>query len=120
MKHNKNHDNVPDTKPKTVLVHFEFSHPTALAVFIAGTFNDWHPTAKPMHALDGGNWSKETNLVPGTYEYCLIVDGQWLADPLARETMPNPFGGRNSVLRVISPERAHIADAAELPLKNQN
>jgi hypothetical protein len=34
---------------KTVLVHFEFSHPTAVAVSIAGPFNDWHLTAKPMH-----------------------------------------------------------------------
>jgi 1,4-alpha-glucan branching enzyme len=118
MKHNKNHDNAPDAKPKTIPVHFEFNHPTAVAVFIAGTFNDWHPTAKPMHSCGTGNWSKETNLAPGTYEYCIIVDGQWLTDPLARETVPNPFGGRNSVLRVFSPEAAHIVDATELPLKN--
>ena len=118
MKHNKNHDNAPDAKPNTVPVHFEFSHPTAVAVFIAGTFNDWHPTAKPMHSCGAGNWIKESNLAPGTYEYCLIVDGQWLSDPLARETVPNPFGGRNSVLRVVSPEAAHRAGAANLPLKN--
>jgi hypothetical protein len=39
-------------------------------------------------------------LAPGTYEYCLVVDGQWMPDPLAKETVPNPFGGRNSVLKV--------------------
>ena len=55
----------------------------------------------------------------GTYEYCLVVDGQWMPDPLARETVSNPFGGRNSVLTVAStPEAAHLADAEALPLKN--
>jgi ferritin-like metal-binding protein YciE len=43
------------------------------------------------------------------------------ADPLAKETVPNPFGGRNSVLRVASsPEAAHLADAENSPLKNTN
>ena len=31
------------------------------------------------------SWWKETALAPGTYEYCLVVDGQWMPDPLARE-----------------------------------
>jgi len=36
------------------------------------------------------------------------VDGQWMPDPLARETVPNPFGGRNSILKVASSsEEAH-------------
>jgi hypothetical protein len=31
----------------------------------------------------------------------------------------NPFGGRNSVLRVASsPEAAHLADAENIPLQN--
>jgi hypothetical protein len=60
-------------------------------------------------------------LAPGTYEYCLVVDGKWMLDPLARESVPNPFGGRNSILKVASsPEAAHLADAENLPLKNAN
>jgi hypothetical protein len=51
MKHNKHHDNAPGDGPKLEPVHFEFTHPTARAVFIAGTFNDWQPEAKPMHPL---------------------------------------------------------------------
>jgi hypothetical protein len=35
-----------------------------------------------------------------SYEYCLVVDGQWIPDPKAKETVGNPFGGRNSVLTV--------------------
>jgi hypothetical protein len=42
-----------------------------------------------------------------------------MPDPLARETVPNPFGGRNSILKVFcSPEAAHLADAENLPMKN--
>ena len=102
-------------------VRFEFTHPTATTVCLAGTFNDWHAEAKPMHPVGGGRWLKETVLPPGSYEYRLVVDGQWIADPLAKKTVPNPFGGRNSILEVAdSPEAAHLADAENLPLKNAN
>lgn len=30
-------------------VRFEFTHPEADSVYIAGTFNNWQPDAKPMH-----------------------------------------------------------------------
>jgi len=29
-------------------------------------------------------------------------------DPLARETVPNPFGGRNSVLNLLPVYRSHL------------
>jgi 1,4-alpha-glucan branching enzyme len=112
MKHNKNHDNASSTEAKTQPVRFEYNHPTATTVCIAGTFNDWHVDGKPMHPLGGGHWLKETVLPIGTYEYRLVVDGQWISDPLAKETVPNPFGGRNSILTVGSPlEAAHLAKA---------
>jgi 1,4-alpha-glucan branching enzyme len=121
MKHNQNHDNARSTGPKLVPVRFELTHPTALSVCVAGTFNDWQPEAKALHSSGGGRWLKETVLPPGTYEYCLVVDGQWMPDPSARETVPNPFGGKNSVLRVTgSPEATHLADAERFPLKNTN
>jgi len=95
MKHNHNHDNAPSAP--LVPVRFEFNHPTATTVSVAGTFNHWQPEAKTLHSSGAGNWWKETNLAPGTYEYCLVVDGQWMPDPRARESVPNPFGGRNSI-----------------------
>lgn len=82
------------------LAHLEFIHPTANSVAIAGTFNDWHPDVTPMVAVGNGRWLKYLALPPGTYEYLLVADGEWLPDPSARETVPNPFGGRNSVLKV--------------------
>jgi 1,4-alpha-glucan branching enzyme len=101
MKHNHNHDNARSVVPQLVPVRFEFTHPTAKTVCVAGTFNQWQPEAKTLHS-SGGNWWKETTLAPGTYEYCLVVDGKWIPDPLARETVANPFGGRNSILKVCS------------------
>jgi 1,4-alpha-glucan branching enzyme len=112
MKHNKHHDNAKGDGPELVPVRFEFTHPTARTVCIAGTFDNWRPDAKPMHPLGGGRWMKETVLPPGTYEYRLVVDGQWMPAPLAKETVANPFGGRNSVLRVAcTTETSHRTSA---------
>jgi hypothetical protein len=120
MKHNHSHDNAVGAGAQLVPVHFEFTHPTATSVCIAGSFNHWQPEAKTLHSSGAGNWWKDTALAPGTYEYCLVVDGQWMPDPLAAETVPNPFGGRNSVLNVAtSPLLAHLADAENLPLLNE-
>lgn len=121
MKHNNNHDNAPGMDQQLVPVRFEFTHSTSKTVSVAGTFNDWHPTTKTMHRRGMGHWLKETTLAPGTYEYCFVVDGQWMPDPEAKDSVPNPFGGINSVLTVArSPEAAHLSDAEHLPLKNSN
>ena len=121
MKHNHNHDNASNAGPQLVPVRFEFTHPTATAVSVAGTFNHWKPEAKTLHPAGGGRWLKETVLAPGTYEYCLIVDGRWMPDPLAVETVSNPFGGRNSVLRVAFPtEAARPANVENLPVIKSN
>lgn len=78
----------------------ELTHPSAQSVAVAGSFNEWHPTATPMVALGKGRWRKELTLPPGRYEYRLVVDGQWVDDSTAKETVPNPFGGLNAVVTV--------------------
>ena len=95
----KNFDKKP-TGAALPPAHFEFTHPTAARVCVAGTFNDWRPEATPMVSLGEGRWVKELVLPPGVYEYRLVVDGEWMADPRASETAPNPFGEMNSVLKV--------------------
>jgi 1,4-alpha-glucan branching enzyme len=102
MKHNNNHNNAPSPGAHLVPVQFEFKHPTAQNVCVAGTFNYWQPEAKSLHPSGDGLWVKETALAPGTYECCFIVDGNWMPDPLAKDSVANPFGGRNSVLTVQS------------------
>jgi 1,4-alpha-glucan branching enzyme len=92
---------IPPLRTGTQTVQIEFSDSVAESVAIAGTFNDWRPEATPMVAVGEGRWVKGLILPPGSYEYCLVVDGgKWLPDPQASEMIPNPFGGRNSVLKV--------------------
>jgi len=81
-------------------VHLEFTHPAAATVCVAGTFNDWRPESTPMISFNDGHWMKGLALPPGRYEYRLVVDGEWIPDPLTPETAPNPFGGLNSVITV--------------------
>jgi 1,4-alpha-glucan branching enzyme len=88
-------------------VHIEFSDAVAESVAIAGTFNDWRPDATPMERVESGRWIKQLNLPPGTYEYCLVLNGaQWMPDPRTPERKPNPFGGCNSVLKIPDASQA--------------
>jgi 1,4-alpha-glucan branching enzyme len=121
MRHNQNHDHAKGTGPQLEPVRFEFTHLTANTVCVVGTFNNWQPKAKPMHSWGVGRWLLEMALPPGTYEYCLVVDGQWITDPLVNETVSNSFGGRNSVLKVvISTKTTQLDDREHLPPKNTN
>lgn len=85
----------------TQRVRIEYLNALAKSVFVAGTFNDWHPQVTEMLKIKDDRWAKELTLTPGSYEYRLVVDGQWTADPGCRESVPNPYGGRNSVLTVL-------------------
>ncbi|HVZ65097.1 MAG TPA: glycogen-binding domain-containing protein [Lacunisphaera sp.] len=98
MKRNTTRSNGNGTSP--VPTQLDYSHPTATAVYVAGTFNDWQPEATPMVALGEGRWTRTLPLAPGVYEYLIVSDYEWIPDPRAKETVPNPYGGRNSVLRV--------------------
>jgi hypothetical protein len=79
-------------------IRLELSKPGAQSVAVAGSFNSWQPEQASNTA--NGGWFKELAIGPGRYEYMFVVDGQWVADPNAKEFAPNPFGGQNSVLVV--------------------
>ena len=102
MKSKSKTETKPDRQAKPQSLHIEFHDGQAQMVCIAGTFNEWHPSATPMLHMSHDRWVKELSLPPGRYEYCLVVDGQWLCDPVAAEKVPNPFGGCNAVLIVPS------------------
>ena len=82
-------------------VCLELTWPGAQEVFIAGSFNDWHPSVTPMIRLSDCKWAKELSLAPGRYEYRFVVDGEWVDDPAATELIPNLFGSANAVLEVL-------------------
>jgi 1,4-alpha-glucan branching enzyme len=119
--HHHTHGQVAASAPGQSLARFEFVDPTARNVSVAGCFNQWQPGANPLQPGEKGHWHSEIALPPGTYEYRFVVDGLWLADPAAVETVPNPFGGRNSIFKVVgTPETARPADSKAGPARNAN
>jgi 1,4-alpha-glucan branching enzyme len=90
----------PSRQNKSNRVLLEFIKPEAKEVFVAGSFNDWKPEQTPLVPAENGRWIGNLAVSPGRHEYLFVVDGQWLPDPNAPELVPNPFGGKNSVLIV--------------------
>jgi hypothetical protein len=86
--------------PRTGHVSLELVKPDAKTVCVAGSFNEWKPERTPLAPLGNGHWAGDLLVKPGRHEYLFVVDGQWLPDPNAKETVQNPFGGKNSVLVV--------------------
>ncbi|MBE0544556.1 MAG: isoamylase early set domain-containing protein [Verrucomicrobia bacterium] len=81
--------------------HFELVATDACSVFLAGSFNQWNPSATAMVRSGNGKWVADLSLPPGRYEYLYLVNGNyWTSDPEARDYASNPFGGYNSVLVV--------------------
>lgn len=82
-------------------VKFCISAQPGSRVFVAGTFNDWNPTANPLQE-NSTRGQFTTNLVvpSGKYEYKFIVDGVWMTDPACPQRSPDAFGSENSVLQV--------------------
>ena len=74
------------------------------SVFLSGSFNDWHisdPAFKCIwDSLEEG-YTIRFSLDPGRYEYRFVVDGRWIHDPAARESAPDPLGGRLGVFYVV-------------------
>ena len=67
---------VPPAKPpRTVVVRFRLPYLPASEVFLAGSFNGWHPQMFPMIEAEGGGWVKDVTLPPGTHEYRFVADG---------------------------------------------
>ncbi|BAV32841.1 sporulation initiation inhibitor Soj [Sulfuricaulis limicola] len=82
---------------KVVLRFYDF---TGRDVKLAGSFNDWRPDQGVVTRTENGVVEKIVMLMPGTYQYRLVVDGLWQEDPSNPEQVPNYSGGYNSVLQV--------------------
>jgi chromosome partitioning protein len=78
-------------------------------VFIAGDFNLWSATATPLrYNAAVGVVEAIVPMPPGRYQYRLVVDGRWHADPYNTTEQVNGHGERNSVIEV--PNAAPHAD----------
>ncbi|MFH1314138.1 MAG: glycogen-binding domain-containing protein [Candidatus Eisenbacteria bacterium] len=82
-------------------IQFTFDNPEATKVILAGDFNEWSLTAAKMEKDDEGVWRVKVMLKPGSYEYKFLVDDtDWVEDPDNEDTVPDPYGGVNSVITV--------------------
>jgi hypothetical protein len=90
---------VPSLSPK-VKVTFALRQRDAKSVALSGEFNGWSPDGLPLRRREDGQWETSLELAPGRYQYKFIVDGEWIADPLAQELVFNPHGTSNSVIEV--------------------
>ena len=88
----------PDVKTVTFTIHAE----KGKAVYIAGEFNKWNPTAKKMaYKAKGGLYTATLKLEAGKdYQYKFVIDGTWCADPENTNAVPNDQGTFNSVITV--------------------
>ena len=86
-----------DSKKRVTL---KFADHDAKEVLVAGSFNSWDPSSRPLKKDAKGVWKTSMMLQKGVYEYRFVIDGQWVEDPTACEQRPNEFGGHNSVLVV--------------------
>lgn len=87
---------VPDT-------HADFTFTSdsgpVLAVSVVGTFNGWDKLADPLTRQEDGRWYARVDMVPGTYEYKYVINGErWIRDPTCAEAVSDGYWGENSIL----------------------
>ena len=86
-------------KQTEIKVQFRLEAANARSVAVAGSFNNWNPKKMPL-VKDANGWTATLLLPRGSYEYRFVVDGAWMSDPSARESVANGYGESNSVLSV--------------------
>ncbi|MGA2821455.1 MAG: isoamylase early set domain-containing protein [Anaerolineales bacterium] len=69
---------------------------------LCGMFNDWDRASHRMTRLKDSGFSVTISLKPGQeYAFRYLLDNEgWQNDATADAQQPNPFGGKNSVVRV--------------------
>ena len=93
---------VPVSATAAVSAPFTYIDRTAKSVAVVGNFNDWDATRNVLTRTSDSVWTANIMLVPGRYEYQLVVDGKLIADPGSQQTAASEFGVANSVI-IVSP-----------------
>ena len=84
-----------------VIVRLMLHAPQAGKVAVAGDFNKWNTESHLLQKQNGGVWSIEVPLSPGTHAYMFILNGEaWVTDPDAESYQDDGFGHKNAVKRV--------------------
>ncbi len=88
------------SRAATKQIEFVLDAPKALSVCLAGTFNEWDAGKTPLKRDRHGIWRTTLQLTPGRHQYRFVVDGKWISDPTAKESIDNQLGETNSVALV--------------------
>jgi len=83
--------------PARKRVSFGLHAPDAQSVSLAGDFNGWDPSDRPLKRDASGEWKTTLTLPTGEYQYRFVVDGDWVDDPQCDRRAPNSFGSLNCV-----------------------
>ncbi|WP_129408719.1 isoamylase early set domain-containing protein [Marinitoga lauensis] len=87
---------------KDGMVVFEYKDLTASKVYLAGSFNNWDPSALEMKKIKSGLWRVSLKLSPGDYQYKFVINGtDWKEDPDAPDYVPDGFGGKNGAFTIV-------------------
>jgi len=84
-----------------VLVTFELPGViSGKSVYLVGDFNAWNQNDMPMQRDGKGAWQLTLPLKTGRdFQFRYLVDGKrWYNDWEADAYVPNPYGGKNSVV----------------------
>ena len=109
------------TKVIKSLKSFTIKAPASQLVVITGPspyFPNWSPDGIPMTKGDDGVWSYTlTAKKADEIVYKFLLDGAWLADPNAPDTIDDGFGGKNGVVPVATLVAAASGDASAVAIK---
>tara|TARA_R110002072_G_scaffold3097_4_gene23198 strand:- start:639 stop:2105 length:1467 start_codon:yes stop_codon:yes gene_type:complete len=73
------------------------------SVHIAGSFNAWNPAKTKLKLNESlGIYELHCQLPAGTYEYKVVVDGEWILDPHNPSSVKNGIGSQNNIVCVQS------------------
>ena len=104
-----------------VEVTFTIKAPASQLVVITGPspfFPNWSPDGIPMTKGDDGVWSYTlTAKKADEIVYKFLLDGAWLADPNAPDSIDDGFGGKNGVVPVAALVAAASGDTSALAIK---
>lgn len=93
---------IPFAREPLHTVEFSYHPPRGVAntVSVAGSFNGWNADKNPLKKDTRGGFRVSLHLPPGSYQYKLVVDGQWIADPSNPNRVDNGLGSFNSALEL--------------------
>ncbi|MBN1587036.1 MAG: PilZ domain-containing protein [Candidatus Omnitrophica bacterium] len=93
-------DGLFDNGNRKIQTTLEVRLASASSVSVAGDFNGWDARSLPLTRTEDGVWKTVLELEPGSYQYRLLVDGQWMNDPNCQNRTINEFGTENCLIEV--------------------